>query len=221
MKTKITLTIVFFILALSGTGLNAQDLRTVSGIVTSFRTIPLNNATVYAVKSGNSVLTDSTGRFSIECNTKDILRISASGFVDKNQKLNDESVYKINLTYVDNIANFNEAVNSGHISQEMLRDALFAEESKRTKDYSKYHNIYELVASEIYNVRVKGNTIVNTKIRSYDLTPEVLLVVNGKIVSDISFVATDDVKSIEFVDDVGATLYGSMGANGVLKITLK
>jgi len=220
MRTKIFLTVVFFILVIS-IGLNAQDLRFVTGFVTSFRTIPLKNVLVASIKGGDSVLTDSAGRFSVQCYRKDLLKISASGFVDKNQKLGDESVYKINLVFVDNVANFNDAVNNGHISQEVLRDALLEGELKRVKDYSKYHNIYELVASEIYNLRVKGNTIINTKIRSFDMTPEVLLVVNNKIVNDISFVSTDDVKSIEFIDDVGATMYGSMGANGVLKITLK
>lgn len=221
MKTKISFTIIFFILALSGITLNAQDMKTVSGVVTSFKTIPLKNVTVVSVKTGNSVVTDSTGRFSVECYNKDNLKIIASGFTDKNQKVGGESTYKIDLNYVDNIENFNAAVNAGHVSQELLREALLSEGSKNAKDYSKYHNIYDLVASEVYNLRVKGNTIVNTKIRSFDSTPEVLLVVNGKIVNDISFVATDDVKSIEFIDDVRSALYGSMGANGVLKITLK
>jgi hypothetical protein len=70
-------------------------------------------------------------------------------------------------------------------------------------------------------VRVQGNTIVNTKRKSFDMNPQVLLVVDDKIVSDISFIDTEYIRSIEFIDDVGTTLYGSMGANGVLKIYLK
>ena len=46
-------------------------------------------------------------------------------------------------------------------------------------------------------------------------------VVDDKIVSDISYIDTEYVKSIELIDDVGTTMYGAMGANGVLKITLK
>jgi hypothetical protein len=77
-----------------------------------------------------------------------------------------------------------------------------------------------LVASEFYNLRVNGTSVVNTKRRSFG-SQQVLYVVNDRIVPDISFVLTNDIKKIEFIDDVGATLYGSMGANGVLKITLK
>jgi hypothetical protein len=46
-------------------------------------------------------------------------------------------------------------------------------------------------------------------------------VVDDKVVSDISFIDPNWVRSVELIDDVRATMYGSMGANGILKITLK
>jgi hypothetical protein len=208
-------------LILFGTVTNAQDLRSVSGVVTSFKTIPLRLVTVTSLKAGESVITDSAGTFSVKCFSKDVLKVSASGFIEKKQKVNAGSVYMIDLVYKDDVKNFNDAVSNGHISDEVLRKAIFAQEIKNTKDYSKYKTIYELIASEIYNVRVKGNTIVSTKRVSFNSTPVVLLVVDDKIVSDISYIEPAYVKSIEFIDDVGTTLYGSMGANGVLKITLK
>jgi hypothetical protein len=221
MKTRITLSVFSLIFLLISTGINAQDLRSVTGIVTSFQTIPLKNVKVMSVKAGESALTDSAGMFSIKCFNDDVLRVSASGFLEKRQKVKTEPVYKIDLIYNDNVKNFNDAVSHGHISEEVLRNALFAQESKTAKDYSKYKTIYELISSEIYNVRVKGNSIINTKVRSFDTTPEVLLVVDDKIVTDISYIDTHYVKSVEFVDDVGSSMYGSKGANGVIKIYLK
>jgi hypothetical protein len=221
MKLKIILPAVFLILTLYCTAARAQDLRSVTGVVTSFKTIPLNHVTVTSLKAGDSALTDTTGRFSVKCYNKDILKINASGFIEKKQKVRKQSIYKIDLAFNDNVENFNNAVSHGHIQDEVLRDAIFSEGSKNIKDYSKYKSIYDLIASEIYNVRVNGNTIVNTKIKSFDRTPEVLLVVDDKIVSDISYIDTEYVKSIEFIDDVGTTMYGAMGANGVIKITLK
>ena len=53
------------------------------------------------------------------------------------------------------------------------------------------------------------------------LSPQVLYVVNERVVPDLSFVNTADVKTIEFIDGVGTTMWGMQGANGVLKITLK
>jgi hypothetical protein len=219
MKTKIP--VLVFFLILSSLLATAQDLRSVTGVVTTFKTIPLKQVMVTSLKAGESTLTDSAGTFSVKCFTEDLLRISAAGFVEKKQKVRAESVYKIDLVYKDNVKNFNDAVSHGHISDEVLRKAIFSEEAKNAKDYSKYKTIYELIASEIYNVRVKGNTIVSTKRVSLNSNPVVLLVVDEKIVSDISYIEPVYVKSIEFIDDVGTTIYGSRGANGVLKITLK
>jgi len=221
MKTKIPLSVFSLAFLLLIAGVNAQDLRSVSGIVTSFKTIPLKNVTVTCLKTGESVVTDSTGMFSIKCLNEDVLKVSASGFLEKKQKVKSESVYKIDLVYNDNMKNFNDAVSHGHISDDVLKNALFAQGSKNAKDYSKYKTIYELISSEIYNVRVKGNLIINTRVRSFDSTPEVLLVVDNKIVSDISYIDTHYVRSVEFVDDVGTSMYGSKGANGVIKIYLK
>jgi len=221
MKKKITLPFIVLISLLTAASVNAQDLRSITGVVTSFKTIPLRNVTIRALKSGETVTTDTSGTFAIKCFKTDVLKVIASGFISKKQKVKAESIYKIDLAYTDNAENFNKAVGNGHIDEKVLREALFSSENKTVKDYSKYKSIYEAIASEIYNVRVNGNMIVNTKQKSFDRTPEVLLVVDDKIVSDISYINPVYVRSIEFVDDVSTSMYGAMGANGVLKIRLK
>ena len=221
MKKIFILPVTFLSLVLTTSGVGAQDLRSVTGVVTSFKTIPLRNVTVRALKSGETVTTDSAGTFAVKCFKNDVLRVIASGFVSKKQNVKAETIYKIDLAYTDNPENFNKAVSSGHIDEKVLRDALFSAENKSDKDYSKYKSIYDAISSEIYNVRVNGNMIVNTKLKSFDRTPEVLLVVDDKIVSDISYINPVYVRSIEFIDDVSTAMYGAMGANGVLKIKLK
>jgi hypothetical protein len=167
------------------------------------------------------VYTDSSGVFSIRCAPKDLLAVSAAGFRERKIKTGNEEFYKVDLSYTDNETNFRAATGKGHISAEKLRNSIMTRASGNEKDYSRYKSIYELISSEIYNVRVKGTSVVNTKVRSFDASPQVLFVVDGVIVSDISYINPDYVKDIEFIDDVGTTLYGSKGANGVLKITLK
>jgi hypothetical protein len=220
MKIKNIIPVILIILTIINEA-NAQDFKLVSGKITSFKTIRLNKIKVTAEKSGEVVFTDSLGRYSIKCSDKDVLRASASGFDERKVKIGKGSIYDIDLTYNDNVKNFNDAVSHGHISAEVLKEAIMREESKNTKDYSNYKSIYELIASEIYDVKVNGTVILNKKVKSFDSTPEVLLVVDEKIVRDISYINPNYVKSIEFVEDVGATMYGSMAANGVLKITLK
>lgn len=221
MKARIFIYSMILIFFSTGLRAVAQEKRSVSGIVTSFGLYPLNNVKLVASKSGEVAYSDSSGRFEIVILNRDIITASANGFKNKKVRTGKSKVYSVDLLLVSSSANFNKAVNNGHISEDALRQAILDEESKNKRDFSVYTTIYELIENEIYNVKVSGTTIYNKKIRSFDATPQVLYVVDDRIVPDISFVAPNYVESIEFIDDVGATLYGVQGANGVIKITLK
>lgn len=221
MKTKLYFILSILLLLVFGIESRSQDKITVYGTVTFFKSIPLNKVKILALNSGESTYTDSLGRFNLNCLMKDALIISASGFEKKNVKVGKQDRYIINLTYKNNPTNFHDAVSNGHISENVLLQAINSGQQKKGKDYSTYSSIFELISSEIYDVRVTGSIVYNKKINSFNSNPQVLYVVDRKVVSDISFVAPADVKTIEFVDDVGATIWGMQGANGVLKIALK
>jgi hypothetical protein len=199
----------------------AQDNKDITGIVTAFKNIPLNNVKIIALRSGEKTITNSFGQFVIKSSGNDVLSVSASGFKEKKIKVKKGAVYNINLSYIFCETCFDEATRNGHITEAILREAINATSSSKGKDYSKYKSIYELISSEIYNVRVKGTSVYNTKVRSFDPNPQVLFVVDNVIVSDISYISPEYVKNIEFIDDVGASAYGVKGANGIIKITLK
>lgn len=221
MKTTILLSALLLAFQVAGIKSEAQETRNITGVVTSFKNIPLNNVKVYAMKSGNTQFTDSAGRFSIKCTDKDNLIINASGFREKNVKIGKDHIYQVDLPYVFTDENFSKAVKNNHISYDVLSRIVAEEKDKNMKDYSKYTSIFEAIDVEIYEVRVSGTNVYNNKIKSMNLNPQVLYVVDDKIVTDISYLNPIDVKSIEFIDDVGTTLYGQKGANGVLKIYLK
>jgi TonB-dependent starch-binding outer membrane protein SusC len=221
MKTKLYLILSILLLLVFGIESKSQDKIMVSGTVTFFKNVPLNKVKVLAFKSGESTYTDSLGRFNLISFKKDILIVSASGFEKRNVKVGRQDKYIINLDYTNNPTNFKDAVSNGHISENVLQQAINSGQQKKGKDYSTYSSIFELISSEIYDVRVTGSIVYNKKIKSLNSNPQVLYVVDGKVVADISFVAPADVKTIEFVDDVSATMWGMQGANGVLKITLK
>ncbi|MFT3995517.1 MAG: TonB-dependent receptor [Dysgonomonas sp.] len=64
------------------------------------------------------------------------------------------------------------------------------------------------------NVRIRGVGTVNNS--------DPLYVVDGMPVSDINYLSTSDIQSIEVLKDASATaIYGSRGANGVVLITTK
>jgi len=221
MKTGSTSLFTGIVLLLTGMGVSGQDLQSVSGSVTAFHSYPLNNVMVISRKSGETAVTGPDGNFSVKSSRGDVLIINASGFRSKKIKVKNERQYKIDLAYANNEKNFELATKDGHISPQLLRDGLAGKTSQIKHDFSGYGSIYDLVGSEVYNVRVRGNTILSTKLRSLDQADPVLLVVDNRIVSDISFVDPSWVKSIELIDDVRSTMYGSMGANGILRITLK
>ena len=221
MKPKIYFILSILLLLVFGIESKSQDKIKVSGTVTFFKTIPLNKVKVQALNSGESTLTDSLGHFNLNGFKKDVLIILASGFEKKNVKVGRQNSFVINLDYKNNPTNFKEAVSNGHISENALQQAINSGQQKKGKDYSTYSSIFELISSEIYDVRVTGSIVYNKKINSLNSNPQVLYVVDGKVVADISFVAPADVKTIEFVDDVSSTMWGMQGANGVLKITLK
>ena len=198
----------------------SQEKITVSGKV-CYGAVPLNNVYVRAMNSDEFTHTDTLGRFSLKSLENDALTITASGFEAKKLKVKKLKEDAIELEFRNNPENFNKAVNNGHISENALQKAILQIQKKNEKDYSIYQSIYQLISSEVYEVTVTGTTVLNKKRRSTDGDPKVLFVVDGKIVSDISFVNPNSVKAIEFIDDAGATMWGVQGGNGVLKITLK
>lgn len=218
---KPQLTVLFFsFLILFAIESSSQEKIIYSGIVTSMR-VPLNKVKIQALNSGESAVTDSLGRFRLNGFKKDILEVSASGFEQKRVKVGRQTTLAISLLFRNDPENVNDAVSNGHISEKALSEAISQTQTKKGKDYSTYQSIYELIGSEIYNVTVEGNVIYNKKNVSLTSEPRVLCVVDGKVVRDISFIVPSNVKSIEFIDDVGASLWGVQGANGVLSITLK
>ncbi len=221
MKPSLYFSILIVIFQFAGSVTSAQETREINGIVTSFKNIPLTNVRIHALGSRDTQVTDSTGRFSIKCTPKDNLIVTASGFTEKKVKTSKKTTIQIDLSYILKDESFNKAISNKHIRPEVLEKAISEELRKKEKDYSKYNSIFELITAEIYDVRVSGSSVLNRKIKSMDKNPQVLYVVDDKIVPDISYINPTYVKSIEFVDDVGATLYGVMGANGVLKLTLK
>lgn len=202
MKPKSYFILSVLLLLVFGIESKSQDKMKVSGTVTFSKNIPLNKVKVLAFNSGEFTYTDSLGHFNLYSFKKDILIISASGFEKKNVKVGKQDRYMINLVYENNPANFKDAVSMWHISENALQQAISSGQPKKGKDYSTYSTIFELINSEVYDVRVTSSIVYNKKILSLNSNPQVLYVVDGKVVADISFVIPADVKIVEFVDDV-------------------
>ncbi len=91
------------------------------------------------------------------------------------------------------------------------------------QNYDNYRDIFELLKSRFPNVLVEGETIrirgTGSRITSIDGFPPIFLV-NGSEVHSIASIAPHDIKSI-VIEKGKTSLYGSRGAGGVIKITMK
>ncbi|HCC69815.1 MAG TPA: hypothetical protein DEQ09_01475 [Bacteroidales bacterium] len=213
---KISLSIIFICTCITTYGQN-----NIRGKVITFGKIPLNNVRITTSKTNQITHTDSLGMFSIYCSDKDKLLVNAEGFDNVKVRLKDLEYPYIDLVYSNDRTSFSDAIHNGHISEEVLSSAIRKYHLKGEKDYSIYNNIYELIDIEIFNVNVNGNIVTTQKQNSLTGSQEVLYVVDGIIVSDISFVVPSNVKSIRYVDGTRAAIYGSQGGNGAIEIILK
>ena len=220
MKTRLPLILTLLIVVVLVLNGLSQDTKTVSGVVT-FRKIPLNKVIVQVLSTGAITKTDTLGRFEVKCAEKDILKFIASGFEVKELNIKKQKLVDVKLKFEYSKENIEKAVAGGHISENTLVQATLPPQVSKEKDYSTYQSIYQLISSEIYEVEVSGTTIYNKKNTSLESHPKVLYVVDGKIVSDISYVAPINVKYVEFIDNTSAAIWGMQGANGVIQITLK
>lgn len=221
MKSLLKSLLIILIISQGSVLVSGQDLVTISGQVVTFDKYPLNNAEITTRKTDNKVFTDSLGFFSIECHKNDRVYIDAQGFDKERIRVKKYNNEKINLIYSNQENSFSKATKNDIISEEVLQKAIETNPLKGEKDYSRYTSIYDVIRDEVYSVRVSGTSITTTKQNSFTGSQEVLLVIDGTIVSDISFVSPINVKSVKHLDGPEAAKYGSRGGNGVIEITTK
>lgn len=200
---------------------SGQSMLNIKGVITAFDKIPLNNVTIRSLETGNTAKSDSFGRFSLDCASKDIMIFTAAGFLERKVRLKKFKQIYINLKYAFAENSFDEAVENNHIPELTLENALNGYYNKGHRDYRNYTSIYEIIQSEFSTLKVVGSEVHTTKTTSFYLSQQVLCVVDGMIVSDISYISPVEVVKIELIDDASAAEYGMRGANGVLRITLR
>jgi TonB-dependent SusC/RagA subfamily outer membrane receptor len=203
-------------------GLNAQT-RVVYGKLTAFNKFPLKNIEVHARKTRSSVVSDSTGMFSIVCKESDNIRIKPKAFQPVSRKVTPETdTLHINLIFVDTKSNRELATGYGYINERDLTYAL-GHLAHENNEFCNYSNIFELMQGRFagVTVNVSQQTVYVRGVTSITTSNEALYVLDGMVVNDIGFVHPCEVKSIEILKDGMAAIYGSRGANGVVLIETK
>jgi TonB-dependent SusC/RagA subfamily outer membrane receptor len=204
-------------------GFNVTQAQThaVYGVVTTFDSIPLIGVDVEVKSSSQVTQTDSLGKFSVICEDKDRIKVSAKGFVTENIKITPElKVVAVNLSMKTSEKQREYAIGYGYISEKDRTTAISNLKNSDT-DFSKFNDMFDLLRS--MGAQVVGNDIVLRGSTSFQGNSSALIVVD-EVITDASFLRTLDpkeVKDVNLIKDGGAAVYGSRGTNGVVLIETK
>ena len=216
MRSLILILLVFSIFSA-----NAQDIKIVTGTVTVMNDLPISGIAVKAKKSRAATKTDSLGRFAIACKTKDRLLFESLAFRNTTRGVRKSTKnLNVKLSIIPTPEKVEMAIGYGYISAEHRSQAI--EYIERGKNYCNYTDIYELIRAKFTGLNIKpdGCIIVRGPSSIYGSNCAVY-VVDGRMVDDIDYISTCDVKEISLLKDGSAAIYGCNGANGVFLINLK
>lgn len=197
--------------------------KTIRGLVTTFDSIPIVDASVFVKSSKQEYKTDSLGRFTVKCQPSDKLKITANGFYDQKVRIKPKiKLALINLHLMARQGTREYAVGYGHVNE---KEKLNAMSSLNNKDvnFSQYSDIYDLIRGRFAGVQIINGDIVIRGQSSFYGSSAALIVIDD-IVSNkeaLKAISPTDVKNISILKDASAAIYGTRGATGVVFVELK
>ena len=196
--------------------------RKLSGTVLSFNKYPVKGVTVKAKKAKTESITNEAGEFEIEVKTKDFLRIKESVFMEYNQKITEDmQSLKINLIFDNKGKNIELATEAGYLSREDLE---FAVENLYLENnvFANFVSVYDAIKYALPETTIiveGGNRAIQFRgAKTVYGSNAALMLVDGVIVDDVSFINPPEIVSISKLSTSQASLYGARAANGVILI---
>ncbi len=221
------LIILFFV-----TGINSTQAQTteVTGRVSIWNNIPLENISVVALKSKQQTVTDNKGEFRILIEKKDKLKFVAEGFINKKVSVRkgDEDL-SIEMGLISsNYSTDDELANDGfrYIPKQYQATAITKLKEQFAEEMSTYGSVWDMIRGKCAGVVVVDNQVYMREGLGGNLsggsTPAIV-VVNGTQVphSTVDNLNPQDVQSISLLKGGAAAIYGGSGGNGVVVINLK
>lgn len=233
MKKTITyiLTCVIAIAAAMNTYQAAAQAKlvTVSGVVTDEKGEPLPGASVIVEETATGQVTDIDGKYKIRAYSNQNLVFSFIGY--KNQSFMARSNRTLNVALQPDTKLLDEVVVVGYGSMKRsdLTGSVSSISAKALENF-KTATVANALGGMVAGVNVTSvdgapGAGFDIKIRGVgtvtgDSSP--LYIVDGFEVSDIDYLAPQDIKSIEVLKDASAcAIYGARAANGVVLVTTK
>ncbi len=208
----------------------AQNSVKIAGVVIGEEDkLPVIGANVLVKGTGQGTITDLDGRFELNIPVGSVLSVSFIGYENYEQKINSANTsMRISLKSDTYVLNEVVAIGYGTMKKSDVTGAVTsikADQLQKTPASGLDQALQGRAAGVTVNansgqpgaaatIRIRGIGTVNNS------SP--IFVVDGTIVSDISFLSPNDIESTEILKDASATaIYGSRGANGVILVTTK
>jgi TonB-dependent SusC/RagA subfamily outer membrane receptor len=214
---KQTFLILFLFFFISG----YSQSHVLQGVIHTLDSIPLIGAEVTVASTNNTYLTNIEGRFVVECNSTDKLKIKADGFYSQKVKVSNQLKFvAINLKIKQNSDFRKYNIGYGQ-TDEKNRTSAISGITYKDVDFTKYSNISEIIRDNFAGVQVINGEILIRGANSLNSSSAPLIVVDGVIYNEtISLIPPREVKSIDIIKDASAAVYGSRGSNGVVIIEM-
>ena len=204
-------------------------LVTISGVVTDENGEPLPGASVVVEETNSGQITDIDGKYKIRAYSNQNLVFSFIGF--KSQSFMARSNRTLNVALQPDTKLLDEVVVVGYgtMKRSDLTGSVSSVSAKALENFTT-PSVANALGGMIAGVNVTSfdgapGSGFDIKIRGVgtvtgDSSP--LYIVDGFEVSDIDYLATQDIKSIEVLKDASAcAIYGARAANGVVLVTTK
>lgn len=181
--------------------------------------IPVANAKVTHLKSGEITYTNTLGKFTFQCKLKDKLLIEAKGFSSKKIKIKGKSATVL-LELSKQIDSDKIALSNEHI---LNKDGFkeYLKKKENPNDFSRYTNAVQIIKDRYPNVKVETYGLVIRGRSSLQGSNYAAIEIDGVLMDfdALTSLPTATIKSIKVLTASQSALYGSDGGNGVVKVT--
>lgn len=209
------------LLGISCNSLKAQD-KILHGQVSVFDSIPLVNVQVKIKSTKQIVFTDSLGRFSAVCNSKDQLKFEAEGFYTEKLDITKQAKYAaVNLRMKEGQKAREHAIGYTTVTDRDKLNSIVSLNSDEM-EFGNYATMYDLIRGKFAGVQILNGEVVIRGIKA-NSNSAALIVVDGvtRAGSVLNSLSPIQVKSINVIKDGSSAIYGMKGANGVVVIETK
>ncbi len=208
--------IVFCTVRVSGQE-SKQRIKWLTGTVLNSKQQPVKKAIIYLDSVKTKIKTDKKGQFKIGLKP-DNKYISAYSWNYGIETIAYEGGDELVIVFPKS-----ESIMSEDDLTELGFNTKIQKKKKEPKDYSKYFDMYQLIAMEVPGAVVTGTTIWlrGNAVNSIESGLEPLIIVDGVQAATLVGIWPREVASVRVLRDQNAAIYGTRGANGVIIIKMK